>query len=431
MSRLIPTPIVNKNGVATTVHKRADVPAKGIGALSNSRPVLAASKQSASGVHTIKPKKLSDKSDAIRIGKLFGALNSEDEIESFKASSGRSPVQMTDGEVYDALRKGFSIHDAAALKNLDISLDDVMERTKDHFRQGGSFNRMNGRGTNGNLQEYSSKIESALDRLQESGMSGLDADKLMLNGLQDGHFGRALSDDQLVELFSKWRFRTEQEHFHRGYVEQDDVIDALVSGRLPYELSRHKLSALKNIERESFDLFERTIGPDGRSVYQRNETLAERLKDREYLTKVADKAATVMSNEYRGLELVDAEVQKHGMEVLELNDPRMASIPIWVEAGVTRDCGIATGRYVERVLDLAREETEGDLWGTSSPMHTSMGAVKADGVYLRNHDLLDLYDAGVSAEEAYDLLVKHKLSKDQIIVARDTGVDSTLASGVL
>ena len=429
MSRLIPTPVVDRNGRLTTVHKRTDAPAKGIGTLSSSRPVLGATKQSANGVHTIKPKKLSDKSDAIRIGKLFGALSSDDEIESFKESSGRSPVQMSDDEIYDALRKGFSIHDAAALKSLDINLDDVMERTKEHWVRGGSFNRMTGR-SNGNLHEYTAKIEGALDRLQETGMSALDAGKLMLNGLQDGHLDRALSDEQLVDLFSKWRFRTEQEHYVHGHVEQDDVIDAFVSGRLPFELSGHKIADLKNVERETYDLFDRVLS-DRPNSYKRNESLAERVKDREYLTKVADKAATVMPNEYRGLELVDAEVQKHGMEVLELNDPRMASIPIWVEAGVTRDCGIETGRYVERVLTLAKEDLEGDLWGTSSPMHTSMGAVKADGVYLRNHDLLDLYDAGVSAEEAYDLLVKHKLSAEQIIVARETGVDSTLASGVL
>lgn len=431
MSRLIPTPVVDKNGRQTTVHKRANAPVRGLGTIGVPRLVGSNNQPAGGSVHTIKPKGLPEKSDAVRIAKLFEVVTTKDEIESFRSRGSRSSVALTDDDIYNALRKGFSAQDTAALKSVGISVDDAVERTKGHLHEGGSINSLTGRSSSGHLHTYRSKTANALDRLQESGVSGVDAEKAIVNGLQDGHFDRALSDDQLVGLFSKWRFRTEYEHYVHGHVDQDDIIDGFVSGRLPFELSKHKLGDLANVEREVFDLHERDYSRE-RGVYRTPDpALGERLRDREYLLQLAEKAVTVMPQEYTALEKLDAEVQKHGLEALELADPRRASMSIWVSEGVNRDCGVEAAKYVERIMDLAKDDIKHDLWGTSGKPYSSSGGFQTDGAYLRNWDLLELYEAGIPAEESYDLLVKHKLSTEQILVARETGVDSTLASGVL
>jgi hypothetical protein len=104
---------------------------------------------------------------------------------------------------------------------------------------------------------------------------------------------------------------------------------------------------------------------------------------------------------------------------------------IFVSSGVSRECGVEAARYVEKVLELAENDLDGNLWGSSTDPSTSQGAFKANGNYLRNWELLDLYENGVPAEVSYDMIVKHGLSREQILVARETGVGSTLANGVL
>jgi hypothetical protein len=426
MSRLIPTAIVDVNGRQTTVHKRAEEASKAHGALAGVKPSLG-SKDAGSGVHTIKPKKLPAFADAVRLGRLMGALSTEDEVESFRESSGRSPVQMSDEEIYDALRCGIPMQDTAALKNLGITPNDVMERTKDAFMVGGALNMVSGR----NNRVHRTSIKGALARLQASGMPAPEADKLMLNGLQDGHFGRALNEGQLQELFAKWRFRSEAESYEHGPVEQDDVIDGFISGRLPFEALRYKLDSLKNVERELYNLYNQPAPTFRNTPTVIDVALAERLNDMDYRASLVDAAARSMPNKYDPLKKLDEVVQKHGMEALELNDPIRASMTIFVSPGVSRECGVEAAKYVESVLDMAAAETEGDLWGTNSDPSTSQGAVKANGNYLRNWELLDLYENGVPAEVSYDMIVKHGLSREQILVARETGVSSTLANGVL
>lgn len=426
MSRLIPTAIVDVNGRQTTVHKRAEEAPKAHGALVGVKPSLGAPVAASSELRTIKPKKLPMFADAVRLGKLMGALTSDDEIESFREASGRSPVQMSDAEIYDALRCGIPMQDTAALKNLGITPDDVMERTKDAFMVGGALNMVSGR----NHYVHRTSIKAALDRLEASGMPAAEADKLMINGLQDGHFDRALNDDQIKELFSKWRFRSEVNSYEHGHVEQDDVIDGFVSGRLPYEALNYKLADLKNVERELYDMFNpKTMRLN--SLPAPDPAMVERVMDMDYRASLVEAAARAIPGIYDPINKLDEVVQKHGMEALELNDPRKATMQIFVSAGVTRECGVDAAKYVERVIGLAADELEGDFWGTSSDPSTSQGAVKANGHYLRNWELLDLYEKGVPAEVSYDMLVTHGMSREQILVAYETGVGTTLANGVL
>lgn len=425
MSRLVPTPIVDVNGRLTTVHKRAEEVPKAHSALAGVKPSLGAA--AGSKMHTIKPRNLPALSDAIRLGKVMGAFDSEADIDNFRSSSNRVPVTMSDDEIYDALRCGIQMQDMAALKQLGLTAEAIVERTSEHLIVGGSLTMISGRG---NVVRRT-KIQGTLDRLQASGTSALEADKLMGNGLQDGHFDRALNDDQVKELFSKWRFRSEAESYEHDHVEQDDIIDGFLSGRLPFEVIGHKLADLKNSEVELYSYYDRKLDHSRRAPYVPDAEMVEKLRDLEYRTALVDVAALSLPQVYSPLKLLDELVQNHGMEALKLNDPRKASMKVFVSAGVSRECGVEAAKYVEEVLAMASNETEADFWGTSPDSFSSQGVVKANGNYLRNWELIDLYEKGVPAEVSYDLIVKHGLTASQILTARETGVGSTLANGVL
>lgn len=428
MTRLIPTPIVDVNGRLTTVHKRAEEASKANSALSGIRPSLGTPSKTADKVNVVKPKKLPQLSDAVRLGKLLGALTTEDEIESFTLSSSRSPVQMTDSEVFYALRKGITMQDAAALKTLGITTDDVIEKTKEHFTVGGSLSKVKGRGHT----SYTTKLDGAVDRLEAAGVSAIEADKLISNGLQEGHFNRALDEAKVLEVFSKWRYRSEADSYEHGHVEQDDVIEGFLSGRLPFDLIGYKAKELKNSEIELFDLYERKFEYDGRTPWKNPDPeLAERLKDMDYRSKLVGKVAEFAPDLYKPLGDLDKIVQRHGEKALELKDPRKATMGVFVSAGVSRECGVEAAHYVEKVHELAKDQIKRDIWGTGSDIWTSRGTIEANGHYVRNWDLIDLYEQGVPVEQAYDMLVNVGMSKDQILVARDTGVGTNLASGVL
>ena len=405
---------MDKNGRMTTVHKRAEAEFKA-SALSALQPKLPATQNPTSAQQVIKLKKLAGKSDAARIAGLFFVSPSD-----FTGTS----VSMDDSELYEALGNKFSSQDAAHLKNMGISIDMIKETFAN--------NHYEGRGTLGNVitkyEIHHRENDQVLDRLQELGVPALVAEKVISNGLENAHLNQALNEDQLVTLFSKYKFRGTFNKYGYGHNEQNDVLMGFVSGDIPFELFDRKISDLTYFARDIYDLKKKDHGP---IILRHDPELAARISDHEYLLKLADKALSDPVR-YKLLKDLDAAVQKHGPEALELNDPRMAAMGIFVSAGVSRECGVEAAKYVERVLELAKEETVPDFWGTNREPWKSGGVVKTTGdAYLRNYELLSLYEAGVPADECYDLLVKHKLSHDQILVAKETGVATSIADGVL
>jgi hypothetical protein len=417
MSRLIPTAVVDKNGRQTTVHKRADAAPSAKGVLAGVRPALGAV-QPQEVQHTIKLKGLTSGSTAMLIVKERGMMGNE-EVDEFLAGAGRKTASLPDDLIYDFLRKGVDAENAAALVTLGLDNPDDVPGDDSSFLIY-NLKRVSGAGH----YIWRRKIDDVIDRFQENGVPATVASKVIRNGLQDDHLDDALSDDQLIELFSKWTYKSTVGYEDKGRNEQDRVIKGFINGELPFDLIDLKMNELKGVEYELSALA--LAGPAATDTENK---LLEKFSDRDYLTRVARKAATSVDG-YRPMQTLDGLIEKHGPEVMELRNPQMAGVEIHLGNYQSNEIGVEAARYIEQVHDVMDKDSDRAYW-MSGERYSSHGGKQIDRVYVRNADLLELREAGLSPEESYDMLVKHKLKPEQIIVARQTGVESTLASGVL
>jgi len=418
-SHLIPTATVDKNGRQTTVHKRAGDANKMNTTLASARPSVPLARNTEK-VHSVKPKNLDLSSTAVSVGLALGFLKDDIDADEFGDASNRKTVSIPDDVLYEFLRKGVDATNAAALSQFGITeVDQIPDEVAKRVLPGdlASVLRKN--------MIQRKKFGNVLDRLQEAGVSAMDACKLVSNGLQDAHLDRALSDEQLAVLFSKWNYKSVIGYEKRGTPEQDDVITAFVDGTIPFELVGHKMNELKGLEYELNKLFVESEFND-----EEDKHLREKLSDREYLITLAAKAIVSIEG-YRPLREMNRLIEDHGMEVLTLKTPQLAGIKRY-PGGDTPPyrIGVDAARYLESVHNIAYETTEYAHW-MSTDRFSSYGGLEVERTYLRNFELLNIRAAGIPPEEAYDLLVNHKLSPDQVITARETGVGSTMAQGVL
>lgn len=419
MANLIPTPIVDKNGVASLRHKKALSQAPGAASLAGTRPSIGTA-PSREVVHEIKGKALhqdSSVSDFLDKPLQRGGKYS-DKPPAQHPSLGKA-VAVPDDVVYDFLRLGLDANEAAAFTSLGLSPDDVEndKRFTNPFRN-------NLHALSKSSTRYRLNREEVIERLQESGVSGLVASKVLSNGLQDGHLNRALDDEQVVELFSKWKFRGIHEQYRQGGVVSDDVIESMLDGKIPFEARVHKIADLEKIVRE----------------IDRNEDAPayEGIRDdHDYFVSIVNKAASEgMSDSNNPLGDVHKLVQAFGPEVLDLKYPMMASIDVseeWAKPGmrpVTYKAGIEGAKYLEKAHAIAQERT--DRWSyMSMKMSDSSGGLRVDRKYLRNWELMQLREIGVTPEKAYEYLIDRELTLTQIRGMQQDNIPVTLADGIL
>lgn len=417
-SPLVATPVIDKNGRLTTVHKRSDNASFGSPALTVARPSIVKT-QKAEAVHTIKPKKLADDSPAARIGLAMHHWDGYSEESAFIAGRGRKPVDMADDVLFDFLREGIDTQNAAALNTFGIS--EVGEIPDGAWGKSypGSLSTVITKSTLIHYREFGQVIE----RLQEAGLSAVDASKAISNGLQDGHLDQALSDEQLLKLFSKWNYKSTFSLNGKSETEQDKVIDGFVSGLIPFELASQNMNTLKGLEYELTALLVKEQTRD-----DEDKALLEKLKDRDYLVTLGSKFHAMIGS--RPLRELNRLVENHGIEVLDLEQPQLAGVSVRQGEGKDAQIGIEGAKYIQTVQDIAHEQSDRAYW-TSVDRYNNVGGLEVDRSYLRNYELNNLREAGVSPEKAYDMLINHKLTPEQIVVAHQTGLNSSLAQGAL
>lgn len=414
---LVATPTIDKNGRLTTVHKRAEGASGVSPSLSSAAPSITRH-QAGEKQHLIKPKKLSEDSIAVKIGWELERFSFNTDAHEFCDPKIRKAMNMPDDVLYDFLRQGVDTQDAAALASLGIStIDDFPEYYRDMYLPG-SLSKVAQKRTIS--RKY---FSDTLDRLQEAGVSAVDADKAISNGLQDGHLDKALSDEQLVQLFSKWKYKALCGDGNANNTEQDRVIDGFVSGLIPIELADKKLNDLKGLEYELFKLLRVGEVKDEEDV-----RLSEKLQDRDYLTALGRRAGDIEG--YRPMRELNRLVEDHGMEVLKLDHPQIAGVKIHHGEGKSTQIGLEGAQYIQTVHRIARESSDRAYW-MSIERFSSSGGLEVERSYLRNYELNNLREAGVAPEKAYDMIVNHKLTPEQIIVAHQTGVNDSLAQGAL
>lgn len=418
MSNLNPTRIVDKNGKLTTVHKRtAPAPAAGA-SLGAVKPSL--------GGSTKKTRKASEITKVKATGvkrfhedSLFAKHASSYELTNLEYGHGEYAWRHDDLEIptarlYDYMRKGIDLTDASVAEGLDLSPDALELYHPEDIP--GRLGKTKERG-----YEVPVKNQKVIDAMQEAGVPALKAYKALENGLQDGHMEN-LSIDQLVPLFGKWRYYGRQ-----GTLPDQNssrLLDAVTSGNIPVELTetttRQELSRLENELK-----FTASRGP-----------LLELLgRDRDLFIRLAEKAVKTMDEPILGPDN-DKPVskmlklyEKHGEGVLDMIYPELLNRPKrngdeWVELTLEE------AQYMESVERMATSAGDNVGWSWKDSYNDIRANIDRD-VKLSQNDLAAMHGAGISAEDAYEMLIVRKLTVGSALSAHADNVPASISEGAL
>lgn len=405
MNRLIPTQIVDRNGRSTTVHKK-DVQQPASARVGSIKPTLSKPPHSRQETVVIKGRPLHKDSIAL---KLFDSdWDRQYELTSSKGEfSWREEVELPKSSVFEYMRLGVDITDAATLYGLGYKPEDLADTSEIARFIPSRLQQIVKSGT-----KWLVRNNEAINAFESAGISLEQTEKALNNGLQDTFLNRALNEHQLAELFTKWKYSSVAHDSLIKKTKKDEVIHGFVNGVLPFECKDIPVSNLHEIN------FELSIMMQG--------DREEIMKDHDLYVRMIRKAAASTMTGYNRVFDLNRMVSKHGVGVLDLDDPHLCAARL---ASGT-DAGLENALYFEEVHRYVKELGL-HLYVDEATKYGYKGNVRVDGEEMYNNDLAELREAGISPSEAYEGLILRKLSPTQIIVAKEDGLAGSLSDGAL
>lgn len=406
MSELIPTPIVDKNGRQTTVHRRSDSK-KNSRALISSKPVLTSSFDMEPDLsYTIKGKTLHRDSLSLK-------LLSENPEEQYRLTQStgeyawRKNVDVPNSVLYEYLRMGADIQDAATLYGLGVMPEELPDHPVLATQLPGRLGRLDGANA-----FYIIQNRGVLLRFEDAGFPAVDVEKAIANKIQDWVLDRGLNDQLLLDFFSK------KKKYHAvvgsiGQPANDRVINAFVLGRLPLTVADMPTASLKDVSKEV--------------IMMNDSLLSELVAQPEVFGQIIRKSLD--SDSTRNVQSIYELFTKHGPEILDMDDPFLCAVQEHVGAGNDLESGsLEFGKYLDQVHQLI---IKNDNQAFGSSKYEWWGRMITNDIKVINSDLNDLRKSGVTPQEAYEGLVVHRLSTDQVIVSHADSLHSGFSGGAL
>lgn len=423
MTKLIPTPIVNKNGVSTTVHKRTGVIMPSLKSLESLKPTLGGTKPKS---RKIVGDPFLDRSVTVKAGGDLPRngiiMSNPDMFESEMIRRGfnlyawrRSDMEMTNRELYSYLRFGVDAVEAVALKGIGVSPEDLPNDETLSQSLPGSISRI----TRGRRETIIQNVQ-AVEAMEAAKVPALKAVKALESGLQDGHLNGRFDIKQLVDLFSKYKYGVAIGDHQK--VESSAVIDSVLSGDIPIEMT-------KNHTRMLLSRMEHEFNQGGAS-----RTHIEHVRDAVTPEEFIRIASVGIRRTHTKQPVFDTYrlMQEHGDEVLDLMRPAMVEL----ERNNGEPYGLRGAQFLHTITELTDGDTDIDVndrygdwqWDTQGETDRITNRKK---VTMVGDDLLKLMDAGISADDAYNLMYKKGMGLEQILVAVESGSPMALAEGAL
>lgn len=423
MANLIPTPIVNKNGVSTTVHKRA-TRRPSLKSLDSIRPVLNESKPKSRriiGDHFLGTPTTVKAGGSLPSSGII--MRNPDVFESNDMQRGynayawrRVDIEMTNGELYAYMRLGIDPVEAVALKGVGVSAEELPydENLSDSLP--GSLGRLM-RGS----KEHRIQNTKAVDAMIEAKIPALKAAKALESGLQDGHLNGRFDIKQLVDLFGKYKYGVAIGD-HRT-VESAAVVDSILAGDIPIELT-------KTSSRLELTRMEREFNKN-KTYRTQIESVREAISPEDFIkiAKVGIKRVQTEQPVYDTYRLV----QEHGEAVLDLTLPAVIEIARENDGPIY---GLSGAQYLEEIVKMSDADTDIDYddrygdwqYQTMSDRDRPHDRRK---VTMSGDDMMTMMDAGISADNAYDMMFRKGMSLDRILLARENNISMSIAEGML
>lgn len=431
-NNLIPTPVTDRNGKLTTVHKRAaGAPSAGLSRLAGIAPSVAPS-VNASGSSTQPDKKIikvtftvkesayKPPTNVLIVGR--GSLIHELGLTDKATAGGKRTVSITRGEIFDFMKLGVTVSEAAFL------------HTKGNFEQWKQDPDF-AAATPASLACIPrkdgfdiSEIDRTVDALRDHGVSPQKAQKVISQGLCDKHLDGALDIDQLCALFD--RFEYSHSSIRGKSTEYSDTMDGIIDGRIPFE--NFEAGYSRTLIKSALDL----LYPD-RQKYRNDKAITE--AEREDLLKnprkiyhalhiaeLASGGSKSFPTAYRTVEMFGFEAaEKYGYDLLLT--PRADGSVIGVE-GAQQVLDVFA--YLQSNIPDGYEPPRQEHDGRSTQIYLRKTNDYKNPLVLTAKGTIQMLDAGATPEVIASY-ASEGLNADQICAVLTKETNPSLVSGWL
>jgi hypothetical protein len=398
----------------TTVHKKIDAPSPSLGKLAGVAPKLApASKSFETKLARAKwESNVHGGNDHYR-GKSYLHVGPKSMLAQLGADLSSIPKEgsfvLTQGEMYDYLREGLSLPQAAALHFQDQSSENWVRKGNEKGVLPGSLS----------YAQYGEKarrveIKNAVDALREHEVPPHVAQKMLLRGFTDDHLGGVLDMDQKVRLFERFKYQASTNE--NVETNAAATIDALLDGRLPFELFEG------SYKRTSLTSALDAVYPKKRQGASTVNQKALSESDREYLRDNPQEIVNTVAamdgpeGQYTDFESAYRANRIFGPEATIQHSPRLLTL----EREDGSLVGIEGARLAREFRDYADERFKSDsAVVVSYDSYSRIRVYEPRGVNPNNNasyiDIIEMKEAGASNEVILDLIYKQQLSGDQAV----------------
>lgn len=427
---LVPTPIVDRNGKRTTVHRGAQQQGgQAHGALAAVAPTVTRPQQRAT---------VSKVSWDLRsVGAPYGKDNELDS-ESFlaraglereaiaAAAGGKVSVSVPVPTLFEYLRVGIGPMEAAALETIGSLAKWQQDPGFNGALPGSLARRTRRRGE----PDFIVGIGDAVDRMDAAGLTPLKAQALLANGLSDDHFQRTeLTDEQVFAIFDRFKY---QPSTVGAETNAAATIDAILDGRLPWRAVDKELGIRRVALARVVDL----VYPE---TWARGSMEVESLSplDRDWLLEDPDRLlglGSLLSSDHRNYHvegvLTDsiAALRAYGAEACT----KAPAALLLAERSDGRPFG-PDGANAALEFARAFKEAAGRDLNVSGAEASYSNFPRSDG--YRSHtvhfaDIVEAMDAGFDAEHIVGLL-KEGCTAAQVRAIAVDGIATALTRGAL
>jgi hypothetical protein len=316
---------------------------------------------------------------------------------------------LTHGEMYDYLREGLSLPQAAALHFQDESPENWVRKGNEKGVLPGSLS----------YAQYGEKarrveIKNAVDALREHEVPPHVAQKMLLKGFTDEHLGGVLDMDQKIRLFERFKYQASTNE--NVETNAAATMDALLDGRLPFELFE------RSFKRTSLTSALDAVYPKKRQGASRGNQNALSESDREYLRNNPEEIVNTVAamdgpeGQYTDFESAYKANQLFGVEAAIQYSPRLLTL----EREDGSLVGIEGARLAKEFRDYADEKFKSDpSVVVSYDPYSRIRVYEPRGVNPNNKasylDIIEMKEAGASNDVILDLIYKQQLSGDQAV----------------
>ena len=401
----------------TTVHKKDEAASPSIGRLAGIAPTLSSSPKTnsfESKMRTVKWEgNVASGNDYYYGGKSSLHSGSDSLISRLGVDiskvSREGSFKMSQGEIYDYLREGLSLPQAAVLHSQDPSPERWIQKGTEKELLPGPLS----------FAYYGEKarpveIKKAVDALRQHEVTPQVAQKLLLNGFTDDHLGGVLDMDQKIRLFNRFRYQASS----RANVETNAAatIDALLDGKLPFELFD------RDYKRTSLTAALDAVYPKKRQNSSSRNQNALSESGREYLRNNPDEIINIISvmegpnGGQTDFEKAYRSIQIFGLEDSLAYSPRLLLTRREDDALV----GVEGVRIARDFDSFCQDAAKNDpSMVVSITPYSGVHVFGRGGKYIDNRTsythVIAMKEAGASNEKILDLIYTQQLSGSQAL----------------